>query len=128
MSRSLLPPREKGRGRGCNPLHLERTKHNMAMPMRSEEPEPGRDLKIVSTAKQPGGVVGFLKAEKSLALPALVMAANMAMERLGIAHSHPALSYLLEVCVFAAILFAAWGVVARAELLAEKYGEPYGTM
>src|SRR5262245_24570890 len=45
-----------------------------------------------------------------------------------VAADRPAVTLLLFAWLFAAILWSAFGVVRHAEHLAEKLGEPYGTL
>src|ERR1051325_6524210 len=99
----------------------------MSMPLRSEEPTPAGSSAAPS-ARSSSRIIGFIQAERQLVAPALLMLVMLAVERFGLDHHVPGLGVVLDIAVFAAILYAAFGVVHHAELLAHKYGDPYGTM
>ena len=76
-------------------------------------------------------IVGALRAEGSFVLAVAVIglvkliASSPEIGEVG--HFGP-LTEVLLVLIFGVVVYAAIGVVGHAELLAEKYGEPYGTL
>ena len=76
-------------------------------------------------------IVGALRAEGSFVLAVVVIglvkliASSPEIGEVG--HFGP-LTQVLLVLIFGVVVYAAIGVVGHAELLAEKYGEPYGTL
>jgi len=76
-------------------------------------------------------IMGALRAEASFVLAvvmigiAQLIAGNPEIGAVG--HFGP-LTGVLLVLIFGVVVYAAIGVVGHAELLAEKYGEPYGTL
>jgi len=79
----------------------------------------------------PHRFVRLLKAESSLALAAfsiLPLALIAESPSIGEVGHFGFLTLILLVYIFAVVVFAALGVVRHAECLAEKYGEPYGTL
>jgi Ca2+:H+ antiporter len=76
-------------------------------------------------------VVGALRAEASLVLALLVIGCVRLIAsspEIGpVGHFGP-LTQALLVLIFGVVVYAAIGVVGHAELLARKYGEPYGTL
>jgi Ca2+:H+ antiporter len=85
-------------------------------------------------AVAPGGLTrigGALRAESSFVLAAVMIgiakliANNPQIGEVG--HFGP-LTQMLLILIFGIVVYAAIGVVGHAEVLAEKYGEPYGTL
>ena len=76
-------------------------------------------------------IVGVLRAEGSFVLTVatigLVELIASSPELGAVGHFGP-LTQVLLVLIFSVVVYAAIGVVGHAELLAEKYGEPYGTL
>jgi len=76
-------------------------------------------------------IVGALRAEGSFVLAVvmigLVKLIASSPEIGEVGHFGP-LTQVLLVLIFGVVVYAAIGVVGHAELLAEKYGEPYGTL
>src|SRR5262245_3766466 len=75
--------------------------------------------------------VAFLRAERSLALAAFsVVPLKLISDtpHIGEVGHFGFLTSFLLVYIFLVVVFAALGVVRHAERLAEKYGEPYGTL
>jgi len=76
-------------------------------------------------------VLAFLLTERSLALAAFSVVPLKLIadspEIGGVGHFGVLTSFLL-VYIFLVVVYAALGVVRHAEQLAEKYGEPYGTL
>lgn len=69
----------------------------------------------------------ILKSEKFLILGALIAGAAFFSEHL-ILESGPAASLIAGLCLIAVIIMVSLRVAHHAEVLAEKVGEPYGTM
>src|SRR5262245_38835164 len=74
---------------------------------------------------------GALRAEGSLGLAVVMIGLAKLIasspEIGAVGHFGP-LTGILLVLIFCVVVYAAIGVVGHAELLAEKYGEPYGTL
>lgn len=70
----------------------------------------------------------FIKREKSFILSLLVLIIVSLFAGSSAVHESGLISGLIFVLLFSVIIYAAFGVVHHAELLAHKFGEPYGTM
>ncbi|KXK49803.1 MAG: Sodium/proton antiporter ChaA [Chlorobi bacterium OLB5] len=73
-------------------------------------------------------VIKFLRNELSFLLALITLVILHFTGTSDVIKSSLAIESLLFVIVFSVIIFAALGVVHHAELLAYKFGEPYGTM
>src|SRR5712691_11132223 len=76
-------------------------------------------------------IVALLRAERSLALAAFSIVPLRLIadtQHIGEVGHFGFLTEFLLVYIFLVVVFAALGVVRHAERLAEKYGEPYGTL
>src|SRR5262249_13975649 len=76
-------------------------------------------------------IVGALPPEGSfvLTVPTIGLVALLASSpEIGPIGHFGSLTQVLLVLIFSVVVYAAIGVVGHAELLAEKYGEPYGTL
>jgi Ca2+:H+ antiporter len=70
----------------------------------------------------------FLRNERSF-LVALLLLAIVSLFKEQILYDNPLLTeFIIFLIIFSVIIYAAIGVVHHAELLAHKFGEPYGTM
>src|SRR5262245_6620343 len=90
--------------------------------------------KPTAPAVRPRGwtrIAGALRAESSFVL-AVVMVGLVKLvassPRIGAVGHFGPLTQVLLVLIFGVVVYAAIGVVGHAEFLAEKYGEPYGTL
>src|SRR5262249_19371788 len=76
-------------------------------------------------------IVGALRAEGSFVLAVVVIGLVKLIAsspEIGAGGHFGPLTQGLLVLIFSVVVYAAIGVVGHAELLAEKYGEPYGTL
>lgn len=71
-------------------------------------------------------VTNFVRHEKALLASAIALAILMPLEHT-LMHSHLGMLFGL-IAVFGVVIFAAMSVAHHAEILAIKYGEPYGTL
>lgn len=70
----------------------------------------------------------FIKREKSFILTVPVLIIVSLFARSSAIHESGLITGLIFALLFSVIIYAAFGVVHHAELLAHKFGEPYGTM
>src|SRR5215467_7761395 len=121
-------PRPRRRHAGRDPM-MTRSSHSV---------RPAGDHAVSRSPQDAGArpglasrIVALLRAERSLALAAFsVVPLKLISDSPGIGevgHFGFLTSFLL-VYIFLVVVYAALGVVRHAEQLAEKYGEPYGTL
>ncbi|MCC7159071.1 MAG: calcium:proton antiporter [Ignavibacteria bacterium] len=73
-------------------------------------------------------IARFLRNEIPFILALLVMLLLIPLSNTPVIESSLLLEGIVFLVIFAVIIYAAMGVVHHAELLAHKFGEPYGTM
>ncbi len=73
-------------------------------------------------------ITSFIRNEIPFILALLVMLLLIPLSNTSLIESTLLLEGVIFLIIFAVIIYAAMGVVHHAELLAHKFGEPYGTM
>lgn len=73
-------------------------------------------------------MIGFIRSEKSFLLSVLALIFVFLFAKSAEVRGSDMMTGLFFILTFSIILYAAFGVVHHAELLARRFGEPYGTM